>query len=85
VERYVECDAALQPTLKAPIGSSWFHIGAIRRDEQSSMALAWTDIYIQHRFARVTRLPGHAREMVFEQIERHFAVNIDWPRCRRPV
>jgi GntR family transcriptional regulator len=76
LEGYVECDAVLQPTLKAPVGSSWFHIGAVRRDQQSGTALAWTDIYIQHRFARVARLPGHERQMVFEQIERHFGVSI---------
>ena len=77
IERYVECGDHLQATLKAPLGSSWFHIGAVRREEQTKMALAWTDIYIQHRFARVAKLPGHAREMVFEQIERHFNVSID--------
>jgi GntR family transcriptional regulator len=77
LEGYVECDAALQPTLKAPVGSSWFHIGAVRRDQQSGTALAWTDIYIQHRFARVAKLPGHEHQMVFEQIERHFGVSID--------
>ena len=76
IERAVECDAALQGLLKAPIGSSWLHIGAVRREEQSKQALAWTDIYIQHRFARVTKYPGHEREMVFEQIERHFGVAI---------
>lgn len=77
LERYVECDKALQPTLKAPIGSSWYHIGAVRRDEQSALALAWTDIYILGKFARVTKLKNHPREMVFEQIERHFGVAID--------
>ena len=76
-ERYVECDAALQPTLKAPVGSSWYHIGAVRRDEQSGQAMAWTDIYILGRFARVTKLKNHAKDMVFEQIERLFAVSID--------
>jgi DNA-binding GntR family transcriptional regulator len=77
LERYVECDQALQPILKAPIGSSWYHIGAVRHDEQSRLALAWTDIYILGRFARVTKLKNHPREMVFEQIERHFGVAID--------
>lgn len=76
-ERYVECDAALQSTLKAPIGSAWYQIGAVRRDEQSKLALAWTDIYILNKFSRVVKLKSHAREMVFEQIERHFGVNID--------
>jgi GntR family transcriptional regulator len=76
-ERTIECDARLQAALKAPLGSSWFHIGAVRREEQSTLPLAWTDIYIQHRFARVAKLAGHAREMVFEQIERQFGVAID--------
>jgi GntR family transcriptional regulator len=76
-ERYIECDAALQPTLKAPVGSSWYQIGAVRRDEQSGQALAWTDIYILGQFARVTKLKNHAKDMVFEQIERVFGVGID--------
>jgi GntR family transcriptional regulator len=77
IERYVECSADLQSVLKAPIGSSWYHIGAVRRDELSELALAWTDIYILNKFARVTKLKNHAREMVFEQIERHFGVTMD--------
>jgi DNA-binding GntR family transcriptional regulator len=77
IERAIECDAALQPILKAPIGSSWFHIGAVRREEPSKLALAWTDIYILHRYARVTKAANHAREHVFEQIERMFGVGID--------
>jgi GntR family transcriptional regulator len=77
IERYVECDAALQSTLKAPLGSSWYQISAVRRDELSKLALAWTDIYILNKFARVTKLKNHAREMVFEQIERHFCVAMD--------
>jgi GntR family transcriptional regulator len=77
VEQYVECSSALQSTLKSPIGSSWYHIGAVRRDEQSKLALAWTDIYILNKFARVTKLKNHAHEMVFEQIERHFGVGMD--------
>jgi GntR family transcriptional regulator len=77
LERYVECDLSLQPTLKAPLGSSWYQISAVRRDEQSKAALAWTDIYILGKFAKVTKLKNHAREMVFEQIERHFGVGIE--------
>ena len=77
VEQYLECDSALQKVLKAPIGSSWYRIGAIRSDEATRQPLAWTDIYILGRFARVTKLKNHQREMVFEQIERHFGVSID--------
>jgi GntR family transcriptional regulator len=77
IEQYVECDAGLQQVLKAPIGSSWYRIGAVRCDELTKQPLAWTDIYILGRFARVTKLKNHQREMVFEQIERHFGVSID--------
>jgi GntR family transcriptional regulator len=77
IESYVECDAVLQGVLKAPIGSSWYHIGAIRRDELSKLAMAWTDIYILNKFARVTKLKNHANDMVFEQIERQFGVSMD--------
>ncbi|MEJ7928539.1 GntR family transcriptional regulator [Ramlibacter sp. AN1015] len=76
LEQYVECDAQLQPVLKAPVGSSWYRIGAVRCDEHSKLPLAWTDIYILGRFARVTKLKNHPHEMVFEQIERHFGVAI---------
>jgi GntR family transcriptional regulator len=77
IESYIECDTNLQGTLKAPVGSSWYHIGAIRRDEVSKLALAWTDIYILNKFARVTKLKNHANDMVFEQIERQFGVSMD--------
>jgi GntR family transcriptional regulator len=77
VEGYIECDSALQPLLKAPLGSSWYHIGAIRREERSGLALAWTDIHILPRFAKVAKMKNHEREMVFEQIERHFGVAIE--------
>jgi GntR family transcriptional regulator len=76
-ESYVECDASLQPLLQAPLGSSWHHIGAVRRDEVSGLPLAWADIYILGKFARVTKMKNHQREIVFEQIERHFGVSID--------
>lgn len=77
LEQYVECDAALQPVLRSPLGSSWYRIGAVRRDEGSGLPMAWTDIYILGRFARVTKLKNHQREMVYEQIERHFGVSIE--------
>ena len=76
-ERYVECDLSLQSTLKAPIGTSWYQIGAIRRVEHSGLPMAWTDIYILGKFAKVTKIKNHDKEMVFEQIERHFGVGID--------
>jgi DNA-binding GntR family transcriptional regulator len=77
IERHIECDAQLIDTLRSPIGSSWYQIGAVRRDQQSNLALAWTDIFILNKFARVVKLKNHAHEMVYEQIERHFGVGIE--------
>ena len=75
--RYIECDESLQPTLRAPVGSSWFQIGAVRRQEGFSRPMAWTDIYILSRFAKVAKLKDHQKSMVFEQIQRQFGVSID--------
>jgi DNA-binding GntR family transcriptional regulator len=76
-ESYIECDGALQSLLQSPIGSSWYHIEAVRRDEASGQPVSWSDIYIQSQFAKVTKMRNHQREIVFEQIERYFGVSID--------
>lgn len=76
-EEFVECDHELQPLLKAPLGSAWYRIGAIRKEEQSNLLLAWTDIYILQRFAALTKLPEHSHAMVYEQIEQHYGVSIE--------
>ena len=77
VSEIVECGAELQAVLKAPAGSSWFHIGAVRREKESDLPVAWTDIYILPRYADVTRRRDHARTMVYEQIEAAHGVAID--------
>jgi GntR family transcriptional regulator len=76
IEEYVECDEQLQKILQAPIGSAWYHIGAVRLEEETNIKLAWTDIYILQKFAKLTQLKDHAREMVYTQIEKHFGVSI---------
>lgn len=76
-ETYIECDALLQPLLQSPMGSSWYHIEAVRRSEDSGKPVSWSDIYILSQFAKVTKTRHHHREIVFEQIERYFGVSID--------
>jgi len=76
IEEYVECDQDLQKILQAPIGSAWYHIGAIRLEEETNIKLAWTDIYILQKFAKLTQMKDHSREMVYSQIEKHFGVSI---------
>jgi len=76
IEEYVECDENLQKILRAPIGSAWYHIGAVRLEEETNIKLAWTDIYILQKFAKLTQMKDHSREMVYSQIEKHFGVSI---------
>lgn len=76
LEEYIECNEDLQKTLKAPIGSAWYHIGAIRLEEETHIKLAWTDIYILQKFAKLTQMKEHSREMVYAQIEKYFGVSI---------
>jgi DNA-binding GntR family transcriptional regulator len=68
-EEFVECDAELSNLLRSPVGSSWFHIGAIRREQGTNLIVAWTDIYVLPRYADVVQQPAHARSMVYQQIE----------------
>jgi DNA-binding GntR family transcriptional regulator len=77
VEEYVECDSALAGLLKVPVGSSWYHIGAVRKQKNSDMTIAWSDIYILPKFAELTSEPDHSHSMVYEQIERRFDVHIN--------
>jgi len=77
IEESIVCDERLAPTLKASVGSSWYHIGAIRREQGSNLIVSHSDIYILPRFADLVREPDHTRSMVYEQIERHYGVVID--------
>jgi DNA-binding GntR family transcriptional regulator len=61
----------------APAGSSWYHIGGIRKQEGSEQIIAWTDIYILPQFAQLSGEPDHSQLMVFEQIEKKFGTKID--------
>ena len=77
INEMVECSGELQGFLKAPPGSSWFHIGAVRREADSDLPVAWTDIYVLPRYADVVKRRDHASSMVYEQIEKAFGVQID--------
>jgi DNA-binding GntR family transcriptional regulator len=77
VEEYLECDADLANFLKVPVGSSWYHIGAMRKQQDSELTIAWSDIYILPKFAELTSEPDHTHSMVYQQIERRFDVRID--------
>ena len=77
IQEYVECDAGLAPFLQAPMGSSWYHIGGVRRELSTDLILSYNDIYLLPKFADLVNEPDHSHSMVFEQIERRFGVSID--------
>ena len=76
VEEYLELDDELSQIVGAPIGSSWYHIGGIRKRQQSEEVIACTDIYILPQFASLTSDPEHAQVMVYEQIEQKYGSRI---------
>jgi GntR family transcriptional regulator len=77
VEEFIELDRALSEIVGAPAGSSWYHIGGIRKRQQSEDVIAWTDIYILPQFASLTKDPEHTQVMVYEQIEQKYGARIE--------
>lgn len=77
VEEYIELDHALSQIVSAPVGSSWYHIGGIRKRQKMEEIIAWTDIYILPQFASLTKDPEHTQVMVYEQIEKKYGARIE--------
>jgi DNA-binding GntR family transcriptional regulator len=77
VEEFIELDKPLSEMLGGAIGSSWYHIGGIRKQRDTEQVIAWTDIYILPQFASLTSEPEHTQVMVFEQIEKKYGTRID--------
>lgn len=71
---YLECDAELASLLKAPIGSSWFHIEGLRKEKNTGQVIACVDIYMLPQFADVANEIDFGESMVFEKIEQQFGV-----------
>lgn len=76
IHEYVEVDSALESVMGAPIGSSWFHIGALRRDKSTNTIVAWTDIYVLPKFADLIHEPDQMNTIMYDQIEKKFGVSI---------
>lgn len=77
VEEFIELDKPLSEMIGGAVGSSWYHIGAIRKQRDTEQVIAWTDIYILPQFASLTSEPEHTQVMVFEQIEKKYGTRID--------
>ncbi len=76
-EEFIELDQSLSEMIGGAVGSSWYHIGGIRKQQDTEQLIAWTDIYILPQFASLTSDPDHSQIMVFEQIEKKYGTRID--------
>ena len=77
IEEYVEINDSISRLVGAPAGSSWYHIGGIRKRQKLEEVIAWTDIYILPQFASLTKDPEHTQVMVYEQIEKKYGARIE--------
>jgi len=77
IEEFIELDKPLSEMIGDAVGSSWYHIGAIRKQRDTEEVIAWTDIYILPQFSSLTSEPEHSQVMVFEQIEKKYGTRID--------
>ena len=77
LEEFIELSDSGSKLIGAPTGSSWYHIGGIRKQKGSVQIIAWTDINTLPQFAQLSRDPDLFELMIFEQIEKKFSVKID--------
>ena len=77
VEEFIEIDKAQSEIIGASQGSSWYHIGGIRKRQETEEIISWSDIYILPQFASLTTDPEHPQVMVFEQIEKKYGARIE--------
>ena len=77
IEEFIELDKSLSQIVGGAIGSSWYHIGGILKQQTSEEMIAWTDIYILPQFASLTSDPEHSQVMVFEQIEKKYGTRVE--------
>ncbi len=71
---YLECDSQLAAVLKAPLGSSWFHVEALRKEKDSGQVIACVDVYMLPQFAEVVNEADFSDTMVYEKIEQRYGV-----------
>jgi GntR family transcriptional regulator len=86
----IVADRKLAALLKCEPGKHWFLIEAVRRSDQFSAPLGWTEIYVVRKFAGVVKRRDHGRTPVHEQIARMFGETINtrnskclYAACRR--
>jgi GntR family transcriptional regulator len=67
----------LAMVLKCSQDTRWFRISSIRRFNNLDIPLAWTDIYVDPKYAAVVKRRDHGRIPVHQEIEKMFGVVIE--------
>ena len=60
--------------LRCSADTRWFCMSSIRRFDDLDIPLAWTDIYVDPKYAAVVKRRDHGRTPVHQQIEKMFGV-----------
>jgi DNA-binding GntR family transcriptional regulator len=68
----IAADRGLAQLLKCELGTPWFHISSVRRFDKVDLPLAWTDIYVDPKYAAVVKRKDHGSIAVHLQIEKMF-------------
>ncbi len=68
----IVADRKLAGLLKCEPGKHWFLIEAMRRSDQFSAPLGWTEIYVLRKFADVVKRADHGRTPVHEQVAKMY-------------
>lgn len=75
--REIVAGRELALVLKCSQDTRWFCISSIRRFNDLDIPLAWTDIYVDPKYAAVVKRRDHGRIPVHQQIEKMFGVVIE--------
>ncbi|MPZ47153.1 MAG: UTRA domain-containing protein, partial [Betaproteobacteria bacterium] len=75
--RRVRADAALAPLLKCKPGEQWFLLSTLRHPKGSTTPMCWIDIYLEPRYAGVTRHKNQDHMLICDQIVDMYGETLD--------
>jgi GntR family transcriptional regulator len=75
--RQVRADAALATLLKCERGEPWFLLSTLRHPKGANTPMCWIDIYLQPRYAGVTRHRNHDNLLICDQIVEMYGETLD--------
>jgi GntR family transcriptional regulator len=75
--RRVRADVALAALLECEPGEQWFLLSTLRHPKGSTVPMCWIDIYLQPRYAGVTRHKNHDHMLICDQIVDMYGETLD--------